>query len=493
MILFGLSLSLFGCRAIRRPTRTAPAGPSLTPTSPAPTSPSETPTLVVPAQPLGTPAPSASPTLPPSTSGPERLIGTYVPPKQVGQYCQEMASYGARFTWTAVPWNVIEPVKGVFSWKTADSVIMTMHNCGFDIGVHVLSRNSWATLPVPNIPTKAIASMPPKDMNDYYNFVFQLATHYKGIISRYSIENEAHASSNWPSSPQSYFQMLATAYRAIHAADPHAIVEDSAISSSGLGVLYANYLVKSGQQQQAVDFLRTYFATFAPSAGNGEPIVVNTATDMNKLFQDPEVQRLFAWAPLLFANHQYYDVEQLHYFGPWSDLPTIMGWIHSQLRAQGDDKPLDLWEMGFAWTDVKTFDPQTQAREIPKYMAVAIGEGGLRALSWLFTDFAFTAEGHPGLITDSGPRPAATSFKVVANELNGTVRSERLNLGPGVWAYRYDRSNGTVYALWSTQPTRVQLPIQAAQVNVTDYMGQTTTANPQALDVGINPIYVQAP
>ncbi len=490
-----LCLPLIGCGAINRITgrrtltpeaviTSLPPNTPLPANSPAATSVAPTPTAI---------ASTAAPTVPvPVSGGPARLIGTYVPPLDAPKYCQEMASYDARFTWTAIPWDGIEPAKGVFVWKRADQIIMALHNCGFDIGIHILSRNAWATQPVPNIPSKAIASMPPKDMNEYYNFVFQLASHYKGIISRYSIENEAHASSNWPSSPESYFQMLAVAYRAIHAADPNAIVEDSAISSSGLGVLYANDLLKAGKKQEAIDFLHNYFATFSPPAGHGEPITVNSEQDMNNLLNQPEVQRLLAWAPMLFDDNKYYDVEQLHYFGPWSDLPAIMGWVHSQLKARGTDKPLELWEMGYAWTNVNTFDPKAQARDVPKYMAVAIGEGGLRALSWLFTDIAFQAEGHPGLIGPNGPRPAAESFKVVANALNSTTNSERLSLGAGVWGYRYDKSSGSVYALWSDQPTKIKLPIPASSVTVTDITGKVTTANPDSLDVSDSPIFVTA-
>lgn len=492
-ILLCLCLPLCACGVVNRITGRQTPTPQgavtpLSPLTPGPT----TPTSITPGKPTLTP--SANQTTPvPVTGGPARLIGTYVPPLDAAKYCEQMKSYGARFTWTAIPWDGVEPIKGVFVWKRADDVINAMHKCGFDIGVHILSRNQWATEAVPNIPSRSIASMPPKDMNDYRNFVFQLATHYKGIISRYSIENEAHASSNWPSSPESYFKMLAVAYEAIHSADPNALVEDSALSSSGLGVLYANELLKVGKKQDAIDFLHRYFATFSPRAGSGEPITINSQQEMDTLLENAEVKRLLVWTPMLFDNSKYYDVQQLHYFGPWSDLPTIMGWVHDQLKARGNDKPIDLWEMGFAWTRVETFDPQLQAREIPKYMAVAIGEGGLRALSWLFTDIAFQAEGHPGLLdAQGGPRSAATSFQVVAEKLNGTTNSERLNLGTGVWGYRFDKNGGSVYALWSDQPTKIKLPVRASSVTVTDILDKVTTADPNSLEVSPSPIFIDA-
>ncbi len=492
-----LCLFLLGCRGKVNPTSTPLAPPTETSVAQPPVTPVRGTATDTPQALPGTvtvapaPGPITGTVVPVAGAGVPRLIGTYVPPNDFSNYCQQMRSYGAGFTWVAIPWDGIEPLPGVYRWNRADQVVMAMHNCGFDIGVHVLSRHPLLTQPVPNIPTKDIASMPPLDMNSYYDFVFQLAKHYKGIISRYSIENEAHASSNWPSSPESYFQLLATAYRAVHAADPNALVEDSALSSSGLGVLLANDMWQAGKKQEATDFLHTYYAHYAPKAGGGEPIVVNNEQDLQALLAMPEVQRLIAWAPMLFANHQYYDVEQLHYFGPWQDLPMVMGWVHDHLKAQGDDKPLDLWEMGYGWTDVKTYDPQTHARDEPKYLATAIGEGGLRALSWLFTDFAFQAEGHPGLTTASGPRPAAESFKLTAEKLNGTTNSQRLSLGPGLWGYRFDKPGGTVYVLWGDQAGKINLGINAASVRVTDITGQVTNASPDALNVSDSPIFVE--
>ncbi len=471
----GVGLLLLGCRA-------------RTPASPQPTFSARSIATTTTTGPL---IPQSIPTV---TGGPERLIGTYVPPLQFTQYCEQMSNYGARFTWVAIPWDAIEPSQGTFVWRRADPILQAMHNCGFDIGVHILSRHAggWATLPTPNIPNQKNASMPPKDLNAYYNFVYQLASHYKGIVSRYSIENEAHASSNWPSSPESYFQVLATAYKAIKAADPNALVEDAALSSSSLGVLIANDMLKAGKTQEAVDFLNRYYATYAPRSRGGEPIVVDKEQDLQDLLAMPEVQRLLAWAPMLFANHAYYDVEQLHYFGPWEDLPMVMSWVHDKLKAQGDDKPLDLWEMGYAWTNVNTYDPQAHARDEPKYLATALGEGGLRAVSWLFTDFAFQAEGHPGLTTAQGPRPAAESFRVTADKLNGTTNSARLDLGEGIWGYRFDKPSGSVYVVWSTDARKVSLPIEAQTVIVTDITGQTMTADPKTLGVSDSPIFVES-
>lgn len=78
--------------------------------------------------------------------------------------------------------------------------------------------------------------------------LFHLAQHYKGKIARYAVENEAAAQQNWGVTPEAYMQTLQTAYKAIHAADPNAIVENSELSNGVLGIQTAYNMYEQGQQ-----------------------------------------------------------------------------------------------------------------------------------------------------------------------------------------------------------------------------------------------------
>lgn len=423
----------------------------------------------------------------------ERLLGSYVRADQIGRWCDEFQEYGVRFIWLPAPWNAVEPQPGRFRWQRADQVIQIAHSCGLDIGLHILARSSWATEPPPTDGgrLRAPPSMPPKNMDDYYNFVHNLASRYKGMVTRYSIENEAHATANWASSPESYFDLLATAHRAVKDVDPDALVQNSGLSSSAVGALIANDLLQAGKHEEAVNFFKRYYANYAPGRGQGEPIIVEDPDDLEGLLSQPEAQRILTWAPLLFANHEFYDALQLHYFGPWEDIPMVMDWFDNQLQAHGAIKPIEFWEFGYGWDDTRTYDPQAHARDEAKYLATAVGEGALRVLSWQFTDYAARL-GHPGLFTASGPRPAAESFRITAEKLNGTTNSTRLDLGDGIWAYRFQTGRGEVYAVWSDAPARISLPIDTATVTVTTITGETSTADPKALDVGPSPIFVEA-
>ncbi len=426
-------------------------------------------------------------------TGAERLIGSYVVTRELPQKCEEMAGYNARFTWVAVPWNAVEPRPGVFRWQAADQVINAAHACGLDIGVHVLSRSAWATEAPPA--GSRDPSMPPKDMNQYANFVSQLASRYAGKISRYSIENEAHSLNNWPAEAEHYFELLAVAYDAIKQADPNALVENSGLSSSAVGFAMAYELLQQGQEQAATAHMQRYFAHYAPGAGGGEPIVVEEGADLEILARHPEAARVLEWMPLLFAHHQYYDVVQLHYFAPWQQIPEVMAWVENHLAEAGSaSKPIEFWEFGYGWDDMASYDPAAHGREEVKYLATAIGEGALRVLSWQFTDYA-APMGHPGLVTAEGPRPAATSFKLTAGKLNGTVASARLEMGEGVWGYRFELNTGAeVYVLWSEETVgaiEVALPGVSGPVTVTRHTGETFSADAQALPLSPDPIFVE--
>ncbi len=427
----------------------------------------------------------ATPRIP--TGAIPRFIGSYVDEQGIATWCPQEQGYGARFTWVAIPWYAVEPTKGSFTWSVTDSIIQAARSCNMEVGVHVLSRSTWATLspPTPS-PTGALISMPPVDINDYYDFLYQLASHYKGSISRYSIENEAHASTNWPSSPDSYFQMLATAYQAVHAADPNALVEDAGLSSSAFGLLLANDMVQRGDSQGAVDFWKEYFANFQCELG-----AVSNVSDLQTVLSQPESQRTIQWASLLYANSQYFDVQQIHYFAPWGNLSQVTDWVHNQLQSHGGDKPLDFWELGYGWDNPSTYDPQAHARDEIKIFATALGEGGVRTVQFEFTNDAASI-GHPGLVDSSGPQPAAESFQVLTQKLNGATNPQRLNLGPSAWGYSFETPKETVDVVWSNATSVISLPLNTAVVRVTDITGAQTLVNPQSITVTDSPVMIES-
>lgn len=471
---------------------TAIAVGEITPTAtvPQPTTPAVSATAVAPTSAVSTPG-----AVPPATQGAGAIIGASLDFKEVSTYCPQLASDGVKATTITLSWNAIEPQKGVFRFQRADEMIQQIRSCGLTIAVHVLSKSSWATEPPVGGTQRKEPSMPPKDMQDYYDFLFNLASHYQGQISRYSIENEAAAPQNWGSTPEAYAQLLATAYQAVHAADPNAIVLPDGMSSSGLALLVAFDKLQAGQGEDAVAFVQKFFAHRSPGGELGRKLVVNNIQDLQSLQNDPMTRAVVKWMDMLAANQGVYDRFQAHFYGPWDELPDVMAYIHKRLQAQGSDRPIEVWELGYGWEDEATLNLIDQAQTVPKLLATALGEGAPFAEFWRFTDTVekTLGTGVTGLVTASGARPALTAFQVTATKLNGATNPQRLNLGSGVWGYQFQRGSTTVFVVWRTDTSTgtIALPTTATSVSVTDINGEATRADPKAVNVSVSPLIVE--
>lgn len=424
----------------------------------------------------------------------EAIIGAMFDPKEIDKYCSQMPSFDIRAITFTLPWSAVEPQKGVFRWERVDKVINQARNCGLTIGLHVLAKSPWATEPVPSGDEYANASMPPLNSDDYYNFMFNLASRYAGKVSRYSIENEAASPANWGSTPDAYAKMLATAYQAVHDADPGAIVLNDGVSSSGLGFLIAMEMRQNGLADKAVSFLNRYYENFAPGRQSGNPIHVNNMADLDALTTNPVGQSVSEWMDMLAANQAYYDAFQIHFYA-WPDqLPIVMEWIQEQLRSQGPGRPIEIWELGYGWADAATFEPKTQALAVPKLITEGVGEGASFIIFWRFTNaIEQVGTGVTGLVTESGPRQAATAFQVTATKLNGVTQAQRLDLHPAVTAYRFKKSSGDIYVLWSTEKVQVRLQLDTESVSITNIQGNVSKATPDMITVDASPIFIESP
>jgi len=332
--------------------------------------------------------------------------------------------------------------------------------------------------------------MPPRNPEDFANFVARLAQRYRGRVSRYSLENEAHSPANWPASPESYFSLLGVFQRAVRAGDPDALVEDGGFASDALGVLVAADMAAGGRRKEAADFAGRYFSRFGPAPAGLSAFRENKDAGLETLVGTAHARRLSRWAALFFANNRLYDAVQLHYFAPADLLPEATSWVRERLRAAGGEKPVEFWQAGHGWSDRRTYDENLHAAEVVKGVVSALGEGALRVVNWQFTDAA-AAAGMPGLFTARGPRPAAEAFRRTAGLLNGTSRADRLPSGKGIRAYRFIAPAGEIVAVWADRPCRVRLPGMSERVVVTDPSGNFVTVRSDAVPVSDVPVFVE--
>ncbi|MCM8829534.1 MAG: hypothetical protein NC824_00845 [Candidatus Omnitrophica bacterium] len=127
-----------------------------------------------------------------------------------------------QMTW----WYWVEPEKGKFVWY--DEEIDTLKNYGFNIlGVFFLTP-SWASSYPGKIEKSisdwqhmlSIGRYPPRDMEDFYQYVYETVKHYKHYIKYWEVWNEPYSTHAWAGTPYDYVKLLKTAYEAAKKADP---------------------------------------------------------------------------------------------------------------------------------------------------------------------------------------------------------------------------------------------------------------------------------
>lgn len=130
---------------------------------------------------------------------------------------------GMRWVKQEIPWREVEGhAKGVWQWETPDRILDQIEAHKLKVIVRLGSQPAWAA---PDLPFPAIG--PPDNLQDFYDYVYAVASRYKGRVAAFQIWNEPNLAREWgsrPPSPAEYTELLKVGYRAVKAADPQAIV-----------------------------------------------------------------------------------------------------------------------------------------------------------------------------------------------------------------------------------------------------------------------------
>jgi len=137
----------------------------------------------------------------------------------------------AGFTWVKqqVQWASIEPVeKGGFDWAELDNVVNSAHAAGLNILLSVAKTPKWA-LP------SGVDHGAPRNPQDFGDFMFTLATRYRGKVQAYELWNEANLAIEWkPVNPAPFVALMKAAYTGVKKGDPSAITVMGALTPTGV-------------------------------------------------------------------------------------------------------------------------------------------------------------------------------------------------------------------------------------------------------------------
>ncbi len=202
--------------------------------------------LVIPGcSPSSSPAPTPQPTASPAPTvqpGPVSRMNT--PEYGVHTFLWWNGEYRARdaqlakdagLTWVKeiFPWRSIEGAgKGIFDWSVADRVVETLNSRGLKIIARVDFQPSWAR-------ADGAGNGPPDNYGDYGDFLYAVASRYRGRIQAYEIWNEPNLAREWGNRPPNaaeYVALLRVAYRRIKEADANAMVITAGLAPTGTGL-----------------------------------------------------------------------------------------------------------------------------------------------------------------------------------------------------------------------------------------------------------------
>jgi len=139
---------------------------------------------------------------------------------------------GAGFGWIKqnIGWRDVEGgAKGNFDWSRVDWIVSECNKLGLDLLVRIDHQPQWAG---GGFPTNG----PPDRNSDLGDFLYTMASRYRGRIRAYEVWNEPNLAREWggraPNAGQ-YVALLRTAYRSVKQADPDAMVISAGLTPTG--------------------------------------------------------------------------------------------------------------------------------------------------------------------------------------------------------------------------------------------------------------------
>lgn len=166
------------------------------------------------------------------------------------------------FTWwrlwdAGVDWSRVEPSPNQFDFSLMDKYVALAQEHNVKI-IYVISNTpQWAATD-PNA-TGTVGTpggiSPPRNMQDWQNFVTAIATRYKGKIAAYEVWNEADLPGYWNGTVQQMVQICQIAHDTIKKIDPGAtVLAPSVVAGQGLTFLPQFFASGGGQFSDAVAY-----------------------------------------------------------------------------------------------------------------------------------------------------------------------------------------------------------------------------------------------
>jgi len=317
-------------------------------------------------------------------------------------------------------WFLREPKKGQYDWRNFDERLALAEKYKMNLLLTISGMPKWASASTDTRMTCCgtfyYQNYPPKNWQDWADFVGQVVTRYKDRIHWYELWNEpGYTSAFWTNGSAADFgRLLRTGYEAAKKADPGCVILDGA----PLAPDFLEEAIRSTGGKPYFDVLSFHYA------------------GSDKRDSDL-IQR---WKTVLTGLHR-------------SDMPLVnseeMGWA-------GGSAPLD-----FSSTLVKMY-----VREAVKGIAKTF------AFDFFTSGSSFNASAFD---IEHNPLPQYAAYRTMTHRLEQTEFVADLSSAE-TEAYWFDRQGTPVIVVWNDRKQPVSLPLGTPTATVIDIMDNSTPA-----------------
>ncbi|MBI3920041.1 MAG: hypothetical protein HY318_01390 [Armatimonadetes bacterium] len=353
-----------------------------------------------------------------------------------------------QYTW----WPRVQPERDQWRWDDEDIALLRRNNLNL-LGEFMWTPK-WAARM--GVDPGAAAMLPPQNMEDFGNYVFETVKHYRGVVDCWEVWNEPHYAGFWRGTPEEYAEMVKVAYQAAKRANPEAVI------LGGGGV-----------------------ALISPTRGWTERAV--KAGLLN--YCD--------------AYSFHYSYEGQPFDGSLQRFRDEVSHLRALMRQHGGEKPLwnteatamstsflDQYRVGFDESDAH-YHFREAAFKLVRMYVVDLAEGVRKVfyydLLWPRRD-AFIEGFHKtpvsgGLLElHGGLKPTAVAYATTADLLEGAAFRQVVDLAPHASAYVFTRGQEKVVVYWVNsghRPTLKRMTLRArGKWTLCDVMNNRTVMNP---------------
>ncbi len=432
-------------------------------------------------------------------------------------------------------WGLIEKKPGEYNWEPLDNLVAEYQAAGFT-GIQLLisAESPWASVDPPALFHKGNSFPKEEYINAYTEFVGRFVERYDGDgtddapgllypVHHFGIEREF--TGYWPSNAEDYVRLLRLAYPAIHAADPQAKVLLVAIlmvdvfdgdpdavelqrrlSTPQTGIRKSVPEIKdilaACDAYDIVDFhsLGDY-TEIPPTAAwlreqlemngcGGKPLWIGDAFSMSALVG-------YNGRPAWPATAENIDrvIETLKRIADpgAAGHAEAKSWLYARMADGLVRKIIVSAHAGLLGINVgnledwKTNVPGADALGVP-----LAGTSMFMGMMDTKPTGQQVGDSLPGFRAPGSPRPAFFAVQLVNEKIMGFTAVEKIDLGSGVWAYRFTLPSGPIWVLWyddgglyfpgEIPPTvSIQLSVDAAKALITRTPTQTGMNTPETL------------